>query len=374
MSDKITEPVKPESDNAPQEGSGEDNHAASKEVLNNWENFATTKSSSSSDNLPNINQNMLLLTPADSPLRPRELELLTRQQAGDSLSKEEKAELSGIWQFPDNARGAELVKRQELGESLSNKESAELFGLMSYPHDPKGAELLMQQALNGRLFSNWDQKVWDNLQKFPIHSERQQLIDALKSDKLSPPERTNLQAQLNGIYLFPDRTETDMRGRQLVAKYGDGTITQRERIELNGLVEPERKESIDLQVKNEFPDDPKTQKIREKDLWGEDLTKEESAELYALERWPGTSEADKETRELFKKVHLDTISEAEKKELNMRCELPYPEHWDAMRKRMNNEPLTEAENTALDKAIEEHEYKLLNPSPDIAHEITPEPE
>ena len=56
---------------------------------------------------------------------PRKDELLVRQQEGQELTREEAAELQGIFAFPDNPRGADLLMRDVL-EKTTEEEKTEL--------------------------------------------------------------------------------------------------------------------------------------------------------------------------------------------------------------------------------------------------------
>ena len=56
---------------------------------------------------------------------PRKDELLARQRGGQELSREEAAELQGIFAFPENPRGASLLMRDVL-EQTSEEEKKEL--------------------------------------------------------------------------------------------------------------------------------------------------------------------------------------------------------------------------------------------------------
>ena len=56
---------------------------------------------------------------------PRKDELLARQREGQELSREEAAELQGIFAFPDNPRGASLLMRDVL-EQTNEEEKTEL--------------------------------------------------------------------------------------------------------------------------------------------------------------------------------------------------------------------------------------------------------
>ncbi|KKT34732.1 MAG: hypothetical protein UW24_C0022G0003 [Parcubacteria group bacterium GW2011_GWA2_44_12] len=56
---------------------------------------------------------------------PRKDELLARQREGQKLSREDAAELQGIFAFPDNPRGADLLMRDVLGKT-TEKEKTEL--------------------------------------------------------------------------------------------------------------------------------------------------------------------------------------------------------------------------------------------------------
>lgn len=53
---------------------------------------------------------------------PRKEELLAKQREGQELSREEAAELQGIFDFPDNPRGADLLKRHALGQTTSDED------------------------------------------------------------------------------------------------------------------------------------------------------------------------------------------------------------------------------------------------------------
>lgn len=54
---------------------------------------------------------------------PRKDELLTRQREGQALSREEKAELQGIFAFSDNPRGASLLMRDVLGQTTEEEKT-----------------------------------------------------------------------------------------------------------------------------------------------------------------------------------------------------------------------------------------------------------
>lgn len=56
---------------------------------------------------------------------PRKDELLVRQREGQELTREEAAELQGIFAFPDNPRGADLLMRDVL-EKTTEEEKTEL--------------------------------------------------------------------------------------------------------------------------------------------------------------------------------------------------------------------------------------------------------
>lgn len=54
---------------------------------------------------------------------PRKKELFTRQREGQELSREEAAELQGIFAFPDNPQGASLLMRDVLGQTTEEEKT-----------------------------------------------------------------------------------------------------------------------------------------------------------------------------------------------------------------------------------------------------------
>jgi len=54
---------------------------------------------------------------------PRKDELLARQREGQELSREEAAELQGIFAFPDNPRGANLLTRDVLAQTTEEEKT-----------------------------------------------------------------------------------------------------------------------------------------------------------------------------------------------------------------------------------------------------------
>lgn len=76
---------------------------------------------------------------------PRRTELQAKQRGGN-ITPQEKAELQGIYAFPNNPRGAELQMKKVLG-GISEQELIELQALRAFRNDPRGAELRQKQAL-----------------------------------------------------------------------------------------------------------------------------------------------------------------------------------------------------------------------------------
>lgn len=63
--------------------------------------------------------------PTDIERNPRKDELLTKQREGQELSREEAAELQGLFAFPDNPQGASLLMKDVL-EQTSEEEKEKL--------------------------------------------------------------------------------------------------------------------------------------------------------------------------------------------------------------------------------------------------------
>jgi len=78
---------------------------------------------------------------------PHDQELVDKYNAGTLLSEEEKAEVYGLLEFPDNPK-MQILRRKEVLGTLTPEEAGGLYSFRTFPDNQHGQELMKKEHLN----------------------------------------------------------------------------------------------------------------------------------------------------------------------------------------------------------------------------------